>query len=376
MAAVSLHDDHLGLDLADGRDWLEEFAFRYGRSYDSYFATEPGRECFWSWGWRGAVATVRTGRYLHVSGGLLAPPEHQEALLAQLVQRADARREVLTFFNVPEEDLPLFCRLGFQVTKWGEEALVDLPSCTWSGKEFEWVRRQSNFCRRHGLTASECRREWTSAAEWERLIAEIAEVSSLFLADKPQSGEIQQLEGNFNPDCLGRKRIFVARADQGKGRIEGFLACNPGCGGATWTMETYRRRPDAVRGTIPFLIHQAMQDLQGEGVGRVSLCLIPGRGCREPLPGDSRLARWGIVVGTRYFNPLFDAAGSYHFKTRFRPRFESRYLCVRPRMTVGSAWALVRLLGVLKLDLKKLGQILVERWKKRASRATLFVSEA
>jgi phosphatidylglycerol lysyltransferase len=374
LAALPLYDDHL--DLADGRDWLEEFAFRYGRGYDSYFATEPGRECFWSWGWRGAVALVGRGRYQFVSGGLLAPPEHRETLLAQLVQRADARREVLTFFNVPEEDLPLFGHLGFQVTKWGEEALVDLPSCTWSGREFEWVRRQSNFCRRHGLVFSECRRQWTSPAQWERLMAEITEVSTLFLADKPQSGEMQLLESNFDAGCLGRKRIFVARSDEGKGRIEGFLACNPGQNGALWTMETYRRRPDAVRGTIPFIIHQAMQHLKREGVLRVSLCLIPGLRCREPRPGDSRLARWGIVVGTRYFNPLFDAAGSYHFKTRFRPRFEGRYLCVRPKMTLGSAWAMVRLLGVLRLDFKKLGQILVERWKKRASRATLFACEA
>jgi phosphatidylglycerol lysyltransferase len=271
--------------------------------------------------------------------------------------------------------LPLFRKLGFQVTKWGEEALIDLPGCTWAGREFEWVRRQSNFCRRHGLAVSECRRAWTSSGQWDRLIAELTEVSALFLADKPQSGEIQLLEGNFDPGCLGRKRIFVARADQGTGRIEGFLACNPGKNGAMWTLETYRRRPDAVRGTIPFLMHQVMQILRREGVPRVSLCLIPGLGCQEPLPGDSRLARWGIVVGTRYFNLLMDNAGAYHFKTRFRPRFESRYLCVRPKMSLGSAWALIRLLGVLKLDLRKLGRVLAERWKKRSARATLYTPD-
>lgn len=353
----------------------EDYAFRFGRTYDSYLTTEPGWEYFWSRDRRGLVAVVSKGRYLHVAGGLLAPPEHKQRLLAELVEHATARRLVLTFFNIPEDDLALFRQFGFQATKWGEEALVDLPSCTWSGREYEWVRRQSNFCRRHGLVFSECRPDGASAEQWEGLLAELSEVSALFLADKPQAAEIPLLESNFNPRHLGRKRIFVARAQGGTGRIEGFLACNPCRAGATWTLETYRQRPDAVRGTIPFLMHQTMQLLKSEGAQQASLCLIPGLGCRDPVPGDSALARWGIVVGTQYFSVLFDTAGAYHFKTRFRPRFESRYLCVRPKVTLGSAWAFVRLLGVLQLDFGKLYGRLAARWRKREARATLYAPD-
>jgi len=353
----------------------EDYAFRYGRTYDSYLTTEPGWEYFWSRDRRGVVAVVPKGRYLHVSGGLLAPSEHKELLLAELVEHAVARRLVLTFFNIPEDELPLFRRFGFQATKWGEEALVDLPSCTWSGREYEWVRRQSNFCRRHGLVFSECRREDASAGQWKALLTELTEISALFLAVKPQAAEIPLLEGNFDPRHLGRKRIFIARAEGGTGRIEGFLASNPCQNGTMWTLETYRQRPDAVRGTVPFLVHQAMQLLKSEGAERASLCLIPGLGCREPLPGDSAMARWGLVVGTQYFGVLFDAAGAYHFKTRFRPRFESRYLCVRPKVTLGSAWAFVRLLGVLQLDFGKLYGRLTTRWRKREARATLYTPE-
>jgi phosphatidylglycerol lysyltransferase len=349
----------------------EDYAFRYGRTYDSYLATEPGWGYFWSRDHRGVVAVARKGSYLHVSGGLLAAPEDKESLLAEVVQHAAQRRLVLTFFNIPEDELPLFLRFGFQATKWGEEALIDLASCTWSGGAYEWVRRQSNFCRRQGLVFSECRREQIPPAQWEDLLAEIAEVSALFLADKPQASEIPILESNFDPRNLGRKRIFVARADGGTGRIEGFLACNPCQNGATWTLETYRQRPDAVRGTIPFLMHQAMQALKGEGVQHASLCLIPGLRCHEPLPGDSAMARWGLVVGTQYFGVLFDTAGAYHFKSRFRPRFENRYLCVRPKVTLSSAWAFIRLLGVLQLDFGKLYGRLTTRWRKREARATL-----
>jgi phosphatidylglycerol lysyltransferase len=358
--------------VASETDRLEELAVRHGRNYDAYLVTEPGWEYFWSRGRRGVVAVARQGRYLFSSGGLLAPAEHQAELLEQLVDRAERDRLVLSFFNIAENQLALFRSFGFQATKWGEEALVDLPGRTWSGKSFEWVRRQTNFCRRHGLAMSECVREAVSPARWERLIADVSEVSRLFLESKPQSTEMRFLQGGFDPQQLGRKRVFIARADQGAGRIEGFLACNPCDDGRTWVMETFRQRPDAVRGTIPFLMHQVMQHLKEEGVERVSLCLIPGLGCRESLPGDSAMARWGLVIGTQKFNLVFDTAGAYHFKSRFRPRFESRYLCVRPKMSFGVAMAFIRLLGVLKVDFAKMIQLAVRRWQKRVSRATLW----
>ena len=34
---------------------------------------------------------------------------------------------------------------------------------------------------------------------------------------------------------------------------------------------------------------------------------------------------------SQYFSFIFDVAGLYHFKSRFRPRFEDRFICaVRP----------------------------------------------
>jgi phosphatidylglycerol lysyltransferase len=51
---------------------------------------------------------------------------------------------------------------------------------------------------------------------------------------------------------------------------------------------------------------------------------------------------------------FFDLPGEYHFKSRFRPRFEPRYICHWPHASVRSMWSLVRLSGVLNLDYRKL----------------------
>jgi phosphatidylglycerol lysyltransferase len=352
----------------------ERFAARFGRAYDAYLVTEIGWEHFWSSGRRGMIAVARQGRYWFSSGGLLAPAAHHEDLLRQFVAHAADQGCVPTFFNICDDQLPLFRKFGFQATKWGEEAIVDLASCSWSGRRYEWVRRQSNYCRRHGLVFLEIRPEDYAGTQGARLTAELAEVSGMFLAAKPQGREMRFLQGTFDSGRLGGKRVFLARNGEG-GRIEGFVACNP-CGGGTWVMETCRARPDAIRGTTAFIMHSAMQRFKNEGVERVSFCLLPGLRCDRPLPGDSALVRWGLALGTGGLNPAFETAGAFHFKSRFRPRFEARYLCVRPRMTLGTAIAFIRLLGVMHIDPRKLAKLAMDRWKKRASRGTLLTPDS
>lgn len=353
------------------QDGIESFAYRFGRSYDAYLAAEPDRSLFWSRDRRGVVAYIRVGKYLNVGAGLLADAANRETLLAEFVEFADRNRWSPSFYNVAEAELPLFRQYGFQATKWGEEAVIDLQHRSWRGGKYAWVRRQSSFCRRHEVEIKECAPGVIARAEWNRLKAELCEISAAFLAAKPQAAELGFLDGSLDLENLGRRRLFVASRGGAAGRVEGFLVCNPYRNGQGWAFEIYRQRPDAVRGTIPFLMHGTMQMLQEEKLEQVSLCLAPGLRAGEPLPGDSALVRWGLAIGSRYFSFIFDAAGLYHFKSRFRPRFENRYLCVRPKATLGSTWALVHLLGVLRLDSRKLGRLLFDRARKAARRTTL-----
>ncbi len=253
------------------------------------------------------------------------------------------------------------------MTKWGEDAFIDLSQQTWSGQAFQWVRRQSNYCLRHGLEFSECIWEELPLGDWNRTKAELMEISSAWLAAKPQASEMDFLDGRFDPELLGRKRLFLARSAQ---RIEGFLVCNPCLNGALWALEIYRQRPDGVRGTVAFLIHQTLQLLQREGVPRASLCLIPALRCSRRLPEDSRIIRWALIF-SRYFNVVFDTAGLHHFKSRFRPAYENRYVCALPKVTAGSFWSFVRLCHAIELSPRKFVRKGWNQLKKRTGRATL-----
>jgi phosphatidylglycerol lysyltransferase len=353
---------------------LEDFAFRYGRSAESYLVTEPGRESFWLPDYSGVIVYLRRGRYLHVGGGLLAADADKPLLLEAFTRWTTKSRLRPLFYNIAPDEVPLFRGFGFQVTKWGEEAMIDLPEATWKGKRYEWVRRQSNYATRHGLDFAECQPELLSAEAWDRLAQELTEVANGILSQRPQTEDIGFLNGRFDPVLLGRRRLFLARNTK-LGRIEGFLICNPCRGGSEWALELYRDRPDAVRGTIPFLMHQALQQFQQEQMERASLCLVPGVRCDRPLPGDSALIRHAMVL-SHYFTFIFDVAGLYHFKSRFRPRFEDRFICARPAVTLGAARSFIGLSGALRINLLKLLSNLWKKVRYARSRSTLAAPPA
>src|SRR5262249_52242970 len=217
-----------------------------------------------------------------------------------------------------------------------EEPIIDLDTCRWVGKSYEWVRRQTNYCLRQGLTAFEVRPEALTAQQWSRTLSELLEVSAESLQKKPQNREMQFYVGQLADHALGLRRLFVARGEHGAGRIEGFVVCNPMRNGSEWAAEIFRHRQDGVRGTIAFLLHQTAKQLQAEGVRRMSLCLIPGQRCSTPLEGDSFLIRRGLSLMEHGFGWAYDIAGMRHFKSRFRPRYEDRYLCSLPGISVGT----------------------------------------
>lgn len=348
----------------------EAHVFCHGEYFDSYLATEPGRLEFWSSTGEGLISYTQRGRYLLIGGGLIAPDEHKPQLLREFVAYLRKNRLVATFHNIADHELPVFRQESLQITKWGEEPVIDLGEITWSGKPYEWVRRQVNFCRRQGLQAFEvCLRELTPE-QWGRTLAEMLEVSSESLSQKPQK-EMTFFEGRIGNHQIGLRRVFIVRSGNGLGRIEGFVVCNPMRGGTMWATELYRRRVDAVRGTMAFLFHHVINQLQSEGAQRLGLCLDPALRCSPRMPNDSPLIRLGMSWGEAYLNFLFDLAGIRHFKSRFRPRYENRYCCVMPKASVGSILAFACVSGVFTVNPWKLMKIAAERFRKRAQRSTL-----
>ena len=315
---------------------IEELARRFGSSYDSYIATDvEGKQFFWASDGSGVLSTIPTGRFTFVYGGILAPPDAKRKLIAEFVADCDARRSSPSFFNAGTQDVELLREFDFAATKFGEEPIVELDKCSWKGKDYDWVRRQTNFCNRNHLVFEEVVRQDFSDADWESLMDEMDVISNHFLEEKPHAGHMKNIVSRFCRKLIFGQRIFIAR-NTTKQQIEAFVMCSPCLDGDMWAIESYRKRRDAVRGVIPFLMHQCMTVFQTENVPCVTLSMLPLIGCEKPNPGDSWFLRKTITFAHKHGGALYDSAGLYHFKTRFRPhRFEDRFICVRPKVSAG-----------------------------------------
>jgi phosphatidylglycerol lysyltransferase len=326
---------------------LERLAFEVGETYDAYLVTEPGREYFWLPDRRGVIGFNRWWKYLQIVGGLIADRQDHEELLDRFHEFIKANRWNATFFNVSRNDADLFRRRGFQIAKCGEEPIVRLDLATWRGKEYEWLRRQENYCKRQGMTCREVV-DLESPEYREVLAPKLQEMSRVHVADTLHAREMQFFVGRFDALDLGSKRLWVGELD---GEPVGLVVCNPCLGGAMWAVEIYRRLSDAPRGAVPYMMMQAMRKLQEEGVDYASLSLIPLVRVAQPFHRDDSWIFQGVSwFWWRYMNWVFDVHGIYHFKSRFRPHYREMYVAVWPRVTVLSMWALQSAWGLLRFN--------------------------
>jgi len=352
---------------------LKRYTYEYGETYDSYLVTESDRETLWCRDRRGVVSFVRwAGCYAQVVGGLLAAQEDRQTLLADFVRFAKANQLNVTFFNISRDDLGLFRRHKFQITKCGEEPVIPLQKTTWQGKAYEWLRRQENYCKRQGVELSEVHPDPDDPAYRDGVAPKLDEVSRKHIAATLHGRELRCFEGRFDPMNLGPRRLFVAWRGS---RIECFIVCNPCLGGKMWAIEMYRRRSDATRGVTPFAMLQTMRRLKEEGVTYCSLSLIPCLRSDVALKGDSWIYRPACVVWWRYLNWLFDVWGIYHFKSRFRPEYREMYVAALPKVTVLSMIGLMVAWGLIPLSLGRLLRHGVDRWHKRDSRKSLALPD-
>jgi phosphatidylglycerol lysyltransferase len=350
-------------------DRLRRYACRYGDTYASYLVTEPDWETLWSRDYRGVLRFVRWGgAYAMVVGGLLAPEEEREGLLADFLQLAKSNRWHVAFYNVDREQLSLFRRHGFQITKFGEEPVVRLDRTDWKGKDYEWVRRQEKFCQRQGVRLVEVNPD-PNDPEYHRQIApQLESISREHIATTLHGREMQYFVGRFDANRLGDRRLFVAQRDE---RIEAFVVCNPCLDGTMWAVEMYRRRTDATRGVIPFAILQTMRILKEQGVTYCSLSLIPAVRCETAVTGDSMIARPTLVFWWRHLSAIFDFRGIYHFKSRFHPEYREMYIAARPKVTIRSMIALGMGWGLIRFNPLRLIRSMLSQRRKSESRKSL-----
>lgn len=345
--------------------FAERLAYEHGESYDSYLLMETGREYFFgrnSSGAPGGVVAFRTWRdHVYVVGGLLAPAGRKSQLLADFLDFVQLNQREVSFLNVLAVDVPVFREFGFQVSKVGEEPVIDLQQTTWQGSDFAWVRRQENYCLRNGLKFREVEPDPRDPEYASYIVPQLLQVSEEHLHDSVYNRELGMMTGRVDLENMFRKRLFVAQRGAG---IEAFVVATPARNGTQWAVEMFRRRPSATRGVIPFLILQVARQMQQEGIRLLSLCQVPALRVDRGTPSDSRLVVNGLRFWWNWLPWFYDTPRLYHFKSRFRPQYRECFIATWPRAKFWPLFAFFFLWGIIVPDFTRLPVQMLRRMRK------------
>ena len=232
----------------------------------------------------------------------------------------------------------------------------------------EVVRAACNKAKRAGVVVSE---HHPFAEGAEVINDELREISSQWLKGKGNH-ELGFVLGSLGLDHPSAKRYFIGRCENGTGRIEGFIVCEPIYGRSGYYLDVTRRRPDAVRGTMELLTTEILRSLHDRGYHMASMGLAPLALLDDPdLENHPVLAKLMRFVYERV-NVNYDFKLLYRYKAKYHPHtWEPRYFCFNQRrMSLGMLYAVVQVRNAISLEtlLGRRGvQEKLKTWKHAAS---------
>ncbi len=305
---------------------LESWIRRYGSNSTSYVLLEGPKRYFTSPRVDGFIAYQMSAGVCVIGGDPVCSPS-QAPLLIQDFARAVGSRPVGAYQVTPGM-VEAFRKAGFSHVQVGKEAIFHLDRFSLAGGQMELVRAATNKARREGVLVFEHNPLRPDADE---INSELQEISHQWLRTKGER-ELGFLLGSLALEENSAKRYFVARSGNGRGRIEGFVVCEPIYGRHGYYLDLTRRRVDAVRGVMELLTSEIFRILREEGYEVASMGLAPLALLDDPdlneHPTLTRLMRFTYqrVTNTYDFKTL------YRYKAKYHPHaWERRYFCFNQR---------------------------------------------
>jgi phosphatidylglycerol lysyltransferase len=368
----------LGTAAAVPRSKLESWIRSYGSASSSYVLLEGSKRYFTSSHLDGFLAYQISAGTVVVAGDPVCPLPDAPLLLAEFVREMNGRP--ICAYQISPEMVDAFRNSGFGDVQVGKEATFDLRKFSLAGGQMELVRAATNKARREGVIVFE-HDPFASGAE--QVNQELRDVSAEWLSVKGER-ELGFLLGCVGLERASAKRYFVARSENGKGRIEGFIVCEPIYGRNGYYLDVTRRRIDAVRGVMELLTAEIFQRLKSEGYVMASMGLAPLALLDDPdLKKHPRLTKL-MRLAYEQINNTYDFKLLYRYKAKYHPHaWETRYLCFNQnRLSPRMLYAVIRVRNAVTL-----GSLLwrknqenrgpknkVKSWKHATSIAIAFLS--
>jgi lysyl-tRNA synthetase, class II len=290
---------------AYGSDSLSFFALRRDKSY----LFSPSRRAFLAY-------RVVAGTAL-VSGDPVGDRAEVDALLAELRRVVRARGWRLAIVGASAGELERYRALGLKPVPMGDEAVLRPCEFSLEGRAIRKVRQSVSRLRKAGYSFRVVAADEVAQA----LEAELEVVSASWRRGEPERGFSMAIDDLHVPGTV------LALAEDGEGRVGGFLHLVPSPAGGGWSLSAMRRRPDAPNGLTEFLVAETLAWARDNDASELSLnfCALTDFLAPERVTTPAqRVARRGLLLADH----VFQLERLYSFNRKFFPEWRRRYICV------------------------------------------------
>lgn len=255
------------------------------------------------------------GRSWVAMGDPVGPPEAQRELAWWLRAEAAHHGGLPAFYQIGDENLPLYIDLGLSLYKLGEEAVVPLEHFSLEGSHRRGLRRIQRDVLKAKASFALVPPEGVHG-----LLPEMRQVSDQWLAHK-ETREKRFSLGRFDEDYLQRFPLATVRVAS---RLVAFANLWAAPVGGELAIDVMRYGTDAPRGVMSYLFIELMLWGQAQGYRTFNLGMAPFAGLenRALAPLWNRAGALLFHHGNRFYN--FE--GLREYKSRFDPLWRPRYL--------------------------------------------------
>lgn len=245
----------------------------------------------------------------------VGPKETWHELVLKFIQDAKRHGRRPVFYQVSPDFLPIAVEAGLKPYKLGEQAIVDLKRFSLQGGEWLKLRRSINRAERDGLEFS-----LLAPHEVPAILDELRGVSNAWLAAHNAAEKGFSL-GTFRDAYVAAQSVAVIRME---GRIVAFASIMTAPQEGDAFIDLMRHIPGSHRGMMDLLFVRIMERLKADGFHTLNMGMAPLAG----LPNGDYAPLWN-QIGRQVFDHgerFYNFRGVQAFKSKFDPRWESRYL--------------------------------------------------
>ena len=285
---------------------------RHAHSPYDFFKVWPDKSYFFSDSKQSFIAYSTVRGVAFVLGDPVGPDDELENVTGSFLDYCTNNGWVVCFLM--SELIAMYERVGLQVLKIGEEAVVDLENfCSHTGRNRYFGYHKRHF-EREGYRFVRYKPPHPTV-----LLDEIEEVSKEWLS-LPKHRELGFLQGRFERSYIEKTPLCVVRDPSG--RVIAFLNEVPSYRTGEATFDMMRHRPGVPNPTMDYLFQGAMFALKEEGYRSFNMGVAPFAG----LGGRGAPLLEKTLGALFRLNWFVSAQGMRYYKVKFRPVWQDCFV--------------------------------------------------